>query len=167
MEGPGGLLHDPDVEKLLSQFILIEIFTDRLPEEREYADLQKELTGYNANPTYIVFDSVSHLEVAREAYTNSKRQFLEFLEQGLTDTPAFQSQVRFSGLEIVEGGEVEGLVMGKRHGTGGAVCRVSGHWSAASRKTAISRKTYVFRYGRRWRGLRVAWDPVHLPIGAR
>ena len=104
MEGENGILHQPDVEEFLRQMERFEIFTDD-PSEKHLADLAREITGYNANPTYIVLDSQSHLEVARIAYTNSKQEFIEFLEKGLTDEPAFRSQVRFTGTTIQEGGE--------------------------------------------------------------
>lgn len=101
----GGTFQEPDVGELLRQFELIEIYTDRLPAEAEYAALQKELTGYNANPTYLVLDSENHLEVARSSFTNSKADFKEFLREGLADRPAFVSRVRIAGLTIEEGGE--------------------------------------------------------------
>ncbi len=103
MEGENGILNQPDVEELLRQFELFEIFTDT--KSFANAPLQKKLTGYNANPTYIVLDSVTHLEVARFAYTNSKADFVKFLKKGLEDRPAFISQVRFSGTTIQEGGQ--------------------------------------------------------------
>jgi hypothetical protein len=103
MEGPGGLLRDSDVVALLERFELVEVYNDH-PEEDEYAALQRELTGYNANPTYLVLDSKDRLEVARETFTNSKQRFLEFLEEGLADRPAFRTQVQLTGLEIEEAG---------------------------------------------------------------
>ncbi|MGA1487532.1 MAG: hypothetical protein ACO4CW_12455 [Planctomycetota bacterium] len=104
MEGENGILHQPDVEEALRRMERFEIYTDD-PDEKHLAALQREITGYNANPTYIVLDSTSRLEVARIAYTNSKGEFLDFLERGLTDVPAFRSQVRFTGTTIIEGGE--------------------------------------------------------------
>ena len=103
MEGEGGILQDPEVEELLRQYEIFEIFTDS--DSSHFKPIQKELTGYNANPTYIVLDSNTHLEVARYSYTNSKAAFVKFLKKGLTDSPAFMSQIRFTGLTIQEGGE--------------------------------------------------------------
>jgi hypothetical protein len=109
MEGPGGILRDSDVVEMLDRFDLVEVFTDH-EEEKEYADLQLELTGYNANPTYLVLDSRDRLEVARDTFTNSKQHFLEFLRKGLTDRPAFRTQVHQDGLVIeVAGEEIEVL----------------------------------------------------------
>ncbi len=104
MESESGILHQPEVEELLRQFELFEIFTDD-PRELPYAAVQKAVTGYNANPTYIVLDSENHLEVARISFTNSKQEFIDFLKKGLTDRPAFISQVRFTGVELEERGE--------------------------------------------------------------
>ena len=104
MEGENGILQDPEVEELLRQFETFEIFTDD-PTEGEYNALQREHTGYNANPTYIVLDSKNLLEVARFSFTNSKEDFVAFLRKGLTNEPAFASQIRFTGIEIQENGE--------------------------------------------------------------
>jgi len=95
----------PAVEQLLRQFDLFEIFTDdsQSPVEDRYRELQKKLTGYFANPSYIVLGSQNDLEVARGAFTNSEQDFIEFLERGLLDLPAFQSYITFGGLEIREG----------------------------------------------------------------
>ena len=95
----------PAVEQLLRDFDLFEIFTDdsQSPVEERYRDLQMELTGYFANPTYIILGSENGLEVARGAFTNSEQEFIDFLERGLLDLPAFESFVTFGGLEIREG----------------------------------------------------------------
>jgi hypothetical protein len=107
MEGPGGILRDSEVVERLRRFELVEIYNDH-PDERQYALLQLELTGYNANPTYLVLDSRDRLEVARETFTNSKQTFIEFLEKGLTDRPAFLTHLPVTGLVIeVAGEEVE------------------------------------------------------------
>jgi len=113
MEGPGGILRDSDVVALLERFELVEIYNDH-PEESAYAALQREMTGYQANPTYFVIDSKDRLEVARETFTNSKQRFFEFLERGLTDRPAFRTQVQISGLEIEEAGEPVTVLRPKR-----------------------------------------------------
>lgn len=99
MEGPGGILRDSQVVELLDQFELFEIYNDH-PAETAYAALQREMTGYQANPTYFVLDSKDRLEVARGTYTNSKQVFLEFLRKGLADRPAFRTQVHQDGLVI-------------------------------------------------------------------
>lgn len=69
----------------------------------EFADVQKKLTGLNANPTYLVFDSKNKLEVARIAYTNSRDDYIAFLKRGLEDEPIFRSVIKYDGLTIVEG----------------------------------------------------------------
>ena len=105
MEGPNGILQDPEVEELLRQnFETFEVFTDD-PSEGDYKALQKKYTGYNANPTYIVLDSENLLEVARISFTNSKADFVAFLKQGMTNEPAFRSQIRFTGVAIQEDGK--------------------------------------------------------------
>ncbi len=99
-----GIFREPAVEQLLSQYELFEIYTDDANSEIEatYRDQQILITGYYANPTYIVLDSRDHLEVARESFTNSSKKFIDFLEQGLTDRPAFESRIQLEGLEIRE-----------------------------------------------------------------
>ncbi len=148
MEGPGGILRDPEAEALLRQFELFEIYTDD-PLEADYTELQRELTGYNANPTYIVLDSESHLEVAREAFTNSKRKFIEFLETGLTDRPAFHSQIRLTGLSIEEAGKSVTVLRpsGSLDSSDGAEERYLGGPVRAYRGTFDGRLTFTVAEG--------------------
>lgn len=87
-----GILIEPDVVELLRHFERLEIFTDN-KHEREYSEVQGRVTGYNANPTYIILDSANHREVARTSFTNDKDEFIAFLEQGKENVPAFRSQV--------------------------------------------------------------------------
>ncbi|OUU24471.1 MAG: hypothetical protein CBC13_03475 [Planctomycetia bacterium TMED53] len=102
-----GIFREPEVEQLLSQYELFEIYTDDATSEIEatYRDQQIRITGYYANPTYIVLDSRDQLEVARESFTNSSEQFIAFLEEGLSDRPAFESRIQLEGLEIREQGK--------------------------------------------------------------
>ncbi len=102
-----GIFRESEVEQLLSQYELFEIYTDDATSEIEatYREQQIRITGYYANPTYIVLDSRDQPEVARESFTNSSEQFLTFLEQGLTDRPAFESRIQIEGLEIREKGK--------------------------------------------------------------
>ena len=102
-----GIFREPEVEQLLSQYELFEIYTDDANSEIEasYREQQIRITGYYANPTYIVLDSRDQLEVARESFTNSSEQFVEFLQQGLTDRPAFESRIQLEGLQIREKGK--------------------------------------------------------------
>ncbi|MGB1070669.1 MAG: hypothetical protein ACPG1Z_03305 [Planctomycetota bacterium] len=102
-----GIFRESEVEQLLSQYELFEIYTDDATSEIEatYREQQIRITGYYANPTYIVLDSRDQLEVARESFTNSSEQFISFLEQGLTDRPAFESRIQIEGLEIREKGK--------------------------------------------------------------
>lgn len=102
-----GIFRESEVEQLLSQYELFEIYTDDATSEIEatYREQQIRITGYYANPTYIVLDSRDQLEVARESFTNSSEQFITFLEQGLTDRPAFESRIQIEGLEIREKGK--------------------------------------------------------------
>ncbi len=102
-----GIFREPEVEQLLSQYELFEIYTDDANSEIEasYREQQIRITGYYANPTYIVLDSRDQLEVTRESFTNSSEQFVEFLQQGLTDQPAFESRIQLEGLQIQEKGE--------------------------------------------------------------
>ncbi|MFQ5654187.1 MAG: hypothetical protein ACE5GW_05610 [Planctomycetota bacterium] len=100
-----GILIRPEVEELLRRHELFEVFTDGGEEEEQYRRLQKQITGYNANPTYIILSSDDLLEVARSAYTNSGSDFIGFLKKGLTNRPAFRSWIRFTGLEIKIGEE--------------------------------------------------------------
>lgn len=102
-----GIFRESEVEQLLSQYELFEIYTDDATSEIEatYREQQIRITGYYANPTYIVLDSRDHLEVARESFTNSSEQFITFLEQGLTDRPAFESRIQIEGLQIREKGQ--------------------------------------------------------------
>lgn len=97
-----GILLEPDVVELLRQFDSLEIFTDN-KYEREYAAVQRRVTGYNANPTYIVLDSENHREVTRTTFTNSKEEFLDFLKDGLRNTPAFASSLEFQELVPLDG----------------------------------------------------------------
>lgn len=97
-----GILLRPDVVELLRRFELLEIYTDAR-EEREYSRKQREITGVNANPTYIVLDSQHQREVTRFTHTNSTEAFKEFLRAGLTDQPAFQSRLRFRALVPLDG----------------------------------------------------------------
>lgn len=101
-----GIFREPEVEQLLGQFELFEIFTDDATSEVEegYRAKQIEYSGYYANPTYIVLDSTDQLEVTRGSFTNSSDEFAEFLEEGLLDRPAFESRIQFDGLTIVEHG---------------------------------------------------------------
>ncbi|MGE4619816.1 MAG: hypothetical protein AAEJ04_08430 [Planctomycetota bacterium] len=102
-----GIFRQREVEQLLGQYELFEIFTDDANSEIEasYRDHQIKLSGYYANPTYIVLDSQDHLEVARGTFTNSSSEFVEFLEDGLLDRPAFETRIQLDGLQIREGGE--------------------------------------------------------------
>lgn len=86
---------------MLRRYELIEIYTDSKGEE-PYAAYQREVTGLNANPTYIVLDSENKLEVARMAYTVDKQEYLAFLRQGLSNEPQFRSFLEFDGLALVE-----------------------------------------------------------------
>ena len=71
-----GIFRESEVEQLLSQYELFEIYTDDATSEIEatYREQQIRITGYYANPTYIVLDSRDQLEVARESFTNSSEQ---------------------------------------------------------------------------------------------
>lgn len=86
---------------MLRQYELIEIYTDSKGEE-PYAAYQREVTGLNANPTYIVLDSENKLEVARMAYTVDKQEYLAFLRRGLSDEPQFRSFLKYDGLTLIE-----------------------------------------------------------------
>ncbi|MEM7167694.1 MAG: hypothetical protein AAF581_19740 [Planctomycetota bacterium] len=92
----------PDVVELLRQFERLEIFTDNKL-EGEYKKVQKEITGYNAQPTFIILDSKHQREVARSSFTNSAEAFKDFLRKGLTDQPVFQSRLKFSKLVPLDG----------------------------------------------------------------
>ena len=102
-----GIFRQRDVEQLLGQYELFEVFTDDATSDIEasYRGHQIQLSGYYANPTYIVLDSTDHLEVTRGSFTNSNDQFTEFLEAGLLDRPAFESRIQLDGLQIRESGE--------------------------------------------------------------
>lgn len=102
-----GIFRQRDVEQLLGQYELFEVFTDDAISDIEasYRGHQIQLSGYYANPTYIVLDSEDHLEVARGTFTNSSDEFIEFLGAGLLDRPAFESRIQLDGLQIREGGE--------------------------------------------------------------
>ncbi|MEC9476650.1 MAG: hypothetical protein VX764_06405 [Planctomycetota bacterium] len=101
-----GIFRQHEVEQLLGQYELFEVFTDDANSEIEasYRGHQIELSGYYANPTYIVLDSQDHLEVARGTFTNSSSEFIEFLEAGLLDEPSFESRIQLDGLQIREAG---------------------------------------------------------------
>ncbi|MDE0960996.1 MAG: hypothetical protein OSB09_09465 [Planctomycetota bacterium] len=101
-----GIFLEPEVEQLLGQFELLEIFTDDATSavEEGYRSKQIEYSGYYANPTYIVLDSADQLEVTRGSFTNSADEFAEFLRDGLLDRPAFESRLQIDGLTIVENG---------------------------------------------------------------
>ncbi|MEM7262150.1 MAG: hypothetical protein AAF488_09185 [Planctomycetota bacterium] len=96
-----GFLVQADIMERLENFELFEIYTDGGKKEDAYRAFQKSITGLNANPTYLVLDSRSQLEVARSAYTNSKEEYVQFIERGQTDRPVFRSTVVYSGLERV------------------------------------------------------------------
>ena len=102
-----GIFLEPEVEQLLGQFELFEIFTDDANSEVEakYRSRQIEYSGYYANPTYIVLDSADQLEVTRGSFTNSGDEFAGFLGEGLQDRPAFESRLQFDGVSIVEDGK--------------------------------------------------------------
>ncbi|MCA8962153.1 MAG: hypothetical protein KDC38_16620, partial [Planctomycetes bacterium] len=93
-----GFLVQPDIVELMERFELFEVYTDQ--DEDEYRAIQERITGINANPTYIVLDSKTQLEVARSGFTNDKEEFVHFIEQGLSDQPVFRSTVHYIGLEI-------------------------------------------------------------------
>lgn len=100
-----GILLEPDVVELLRQFELLEIYTDNKIErfELHYDQVQRRVTGYNANPTYFVLDSENHREVASASFTNSKEEFLGFLRAGLENRPVFRSQVVMDELSPLDG----------------------------------------------------------------
>ncbi|MAW77341.1 MAG: hypothetical protein CMJ95_08155 [Planctomycetes bacterium] len=102
-----GIFRQQEVEQLLGQYELFEVFTDDANSEIEasYRGHQIELSGYYANPTYIVLDSKDHLEVARGTFTNSSSEFSDFLKAGLLDRPAFESRIQLTGLQIREAGQ--------------------------------------------------------------
>ena len=108
-----GIFREREVEQLLSQYELFEIYTDDAVSEIEasYREQQISITGYYANPTYIILDSTDHLEVGRESFTNSSKDFIAFLEAGLSDTPAFESRIQIEGLKISERGEEVRVLM--------------------------------------------------------
>lgn len=102
-----GIFREREVEQLLGQYELLEVFTDDATSEIEasYRGHQIELSGYYANPTYIVLDSQDHLEVARGTFTNSSSEFIDFLKAGLLDRPSFESRIQLDGLQIREAGQ--------------------------------------------------------------
>ena len=108
-----GIFRESEVEQLLSQYELFEIYTDDAVSEIEasYREQQISITGYYANPTYIILDSTDHLEVGRESFTNSSKDFIAFLEAGISDTPAFESRIQIEGLKISERGEEVRVLM--------------------------------------------------------
>lgn len=91
-----------DVVELLQQMELFEIFTDNSL-ETAYKNIQREITGYNAQPTFIILDGKHRREVARASFTNSADTFKEFLKKGLTNRPAFQSRLRIGKLVPLDG----------------------------------------------------------------
>ncbi len=93
-----GTFLNPEVAKRLQQFERLKIYTDRPWEREHYQPFQKEITGAISLPTYIVLDSESNLEVSRCYFTNDDDEFIEFLEEGLTNRPAFYSFFRFTNL---------------------------------------------------------------------
>ena len=113
---------------MLREYELVEVFTDNADGlEDAYKAAQREITGINANPTYIVLDAKSRLEIARSDYTTDYDVFKAFVERGLTGPPVFRSALEFEGIERVDGeeryrvlervGSVEakpGLVVGKQ-----------------------------------------------------
>ncbi|MGE3167035.1 MAG: hypothetical protein AB7O52_19185 [Planctomycetota bacterium] len=100
-----GILLAPDVVELLRQFDLLEIYTDNQIEREQlhYDKVQRQVTGYNANPTYIVLDSENQREVARASFTNSKEEFLQFLRAGVTNRPVFRSELIVDELTPLDG----------------------------------------------------------------
>jgi len=119
-----GIFLEPEVEQLLGQFELLEIYSDDATSEVEekYRAHQIEYSGYYANPTYIVLDSADHLEVARGSFTNSSTEFADFLKEGLLDRPAFESRIQLDGLTFEEAGdEVEVLSRIKPWSFGGQI----------------------------------------------
>ena len=108
-----GIFREREVEQLLSQYELFEIYTDDAVSEIEasYREQQISITGYYANPTYIILVSTDHLEVGRESFTNSSKDFIAFLEAGISDTPAFESRIQIEGLKISERGEEVRVLM--------------------------------------------------------
>ncbi len=91
---------------MLREYELVEIFTDEPTGlEDEYKVAQKEITGLNANPTYIVLDQKSGLEITRSDYTTNYEAFHAFVERGLTGPPVFRSVLRYEGIDRVENGK--------------------------------------------------------------
>jgi len=80
----------------LENYELFEVYTDRKGEE-PYKAMQQELTGYMANPTYLVLEPKNLLEVTRSAYTPSAEEYMDFVKRGQSKTPAFRSLVLTGG----------------------------------------------------------------------
>ena len=73
----------PEVEKLLKQFVPVELYTDGGPNHLEYQKMEIERFGTAALPFYVIIDTNSN-EVARfPGLTRDESKFIRFLEKGI------------------------------------------------------------------------------------
>ena len=77
----------PEVERVLSNFVFAELYTDRGPDPKENNRLLKERFASVALPLYVTL-SPDGRERSRHLGKASREEFLDMLKRGLEEPPS-------------------------------------------------------------------------------
>ena len=80
---------EPVASQLRSDFVLLRLYTDDLPDGTEFQRYQLRLTGTTALPTYAVLDPQDEAVITKMSGTASVEEFASFLKRGAAE---FQDQ---------------------------------------------------------------------------
>jgi thiol:disulfide interchange protein DsbD len=80
---------NPVASQLRSDFVLLRLYTDALPDGTQFQRYQLRLTGTTALPTYAVLDPTDETVIAKMSGTASVEEFAAFLQRGAAE---FQDQ---------------------------------------------------------------------------